>query len=687
MLYLTAFATALFMLRLLGASWDTHFPAAWPDAVFPKQGYLAVAAKSPFRPSFYFAFRPIGYPLLLWFFGRSAPLTVIAQTAIYSAVVIALCATAFRVMHSRAVAVITSVLVVGMAVQAKYAMWNTQILSESLAISLGFAVIAAWWRFAAKPTLARVLWGYAFVVAWLLVRDAHVLPATVVIVPVSLAVAWLGVSLGSEVRRALVIGAIVVVVTAGYSYSAASASHRAELSFHNVVGVRVLTDSELTKWFSHHGMPLDRALRTRTGKSGLDDDFYLSRDPAFAKYRHWARHGGPRALVISLIVLAPHYDHLLYDDLPLILKGDVSFYDTQSVYDAAPAPDAAPTRRSEHAQGPHHLAGTRRGCARDDARARAPAWSRLRPRRVRRDRVVPRTPRDLHDVGRRSGRDAASPDRRAQPPLTHADHRRGLRGRRRRRSFPLRGARAAERPGRRVGHRRCVTSGCRRRPTSCTGSRRSRSRSSVGVTLIGNRIHAAGNDAVFTQSLVNRAARFGGTYYQNGISPKGPFEDVAHDIALRVGGYDGHWYVISIMIAISAVLIGAAAAKTAMTTGGNRHVGLAVAAIVFIHFTLSDAPYAGLLYSRNILETLLAVGVAPHARRPRVDRAAADPAERRDRDRRATRARSADHSSVALRRDGDRDRGAPPHRPARRRRGAGAACSAAPPASPRSPRS
>jgi hypothetical protein len=335
-IYVAASLTALFMLRLLGASWDTHFPAVWPDAVFPKQGYLAVAAKGPFRPSFYFAFRPIGYPLLLWFFGRSSHLTVIAQTAIYSAAVIALYATALRVMRTRTVGVITSVLIVGMAVQAKYAMWNTQILSESLAISLGFAAIAAWWRFAAEPTVARALWGYAFVVAWLVVRDAHVLPATVVIVPVSLAVARFGLNLTSEVRRALVAGAIVVVVTAGYSYSAAAASHRAELSFHNVVGVRVLPDSELTRWFSQHGMPLDRALRTRTGKSGLDDDFYLSQDPAFAKYRHWARHGGPRALVMSLILLAPHYDHLLYDDLPLILKGDVSFYDTQSVYTRLP---------------------------------------------------------------------------------------------------------------------------------------------------------------------------------------------------------------------------------------------------------------------------------------------------------------------------------------------------------------
>ena len=70
------------------------------------------------------------------------------------------------------------------------------------------------------------------------------------------------------------------------------------------------------------------------------------------------------------------------------------------------------------------------------------------------------------------------------------------------------------------------------------------------VALIGNRIQAAGNDAVFTQSLVDRAARFGGTYYENGITPKGPLEDVAHDIALRIGGYDGRWYVISIMIAM-----------------------------------------------------------------------------------------------------------------------------------------
>ena len=129
----------------------------------------------------------------------------------------------------------------------------------------------------------------------------------------------------------------------------------------------------------------------------------------------------------------------------------------------------------------------------------------------------------------------------------------------------------------------------------------------AAVALIGNRLQAAANDAVFTQSLVNRAARFGGTYYQNGITPKGPLEDVAHDIALRVGGYDGHFFVISILVAVSAALIALAAARTAQQTGANRYVALAAGAAVFVHFTLSSALYAGLLYSRNILETLLAV--------------------------------------------------------------------------------
>src|SRR5689334_21515076 len=38
--YLSAALCAVFMVRVLGSDWNTHFRATWPDALFPKQGYL-----------------------------------------------------------------------------------------------------------------------------------------------------------------------------------------------------------------------------------------------------------------------------------------------------------------------------------------------------------------------------------------------------------------------------------------------------------------------------------------------------------------------------------------------------------------------------------------------------------------------------------------------------------------------
>jgi hypothetical protein len=335
--YGAAIVSGLFLLRLLGAAWSSGFPAVWPDATFAREGYLAVAAKSPFRPSFYDAFRPIGYPTLLWITGRNTQLTVVAQAAIYCAVVGALIMTALRSLRVRAVAITAAVLIGGIAIQAKYAMWNTQILSEALATSLGFAAVAAWWRFASAPTRARARWGFLFLISWLVVRDAHVLPATIVFVPVMALVVVLGRrSLDRALRKTIVIGTVLVVVTAAYTYFAQGTSHRARLSMHNTVGVRILPDEQLTNWFVDRGMPLDDALRTRTGKSGLADDFYKSTDPEFAAYRDWVNESGQRALALSLVAQAPHYWDLLYADLPSLLPLDVSYYDTHDVYDRLP---------------------------------------------------------------------------------------------------------------------------------------------------------------------------------------------------------------------------------------------------------------------------------------------------------------------------------------------------------------
>jgi hypothetical protein len=333
--YLSAVLCALFMVRTLGKDWNTGFPASWPDALFPKEGYVPVAGLGPFNPRFYFEIRPIGYPLFLWVFGRNSHPVVVAQSALYCATVAALCTTAWRSLRSRAVAGLTIALLIGIAIQAKYAMWNTQILSESLSISLGFAVIAAWWRFAAEPTRRRAIWGFVFVIAWMLVRDTNVAAAAVV-VPAALLVAWLARGLARDVRRALAFGAVAVFLTAAYSAVSQDVGQRADLQFQDLIGIRVLPDAQLTNWFASHGMPLDDALRTRTGKAGFDDTFWRSKDPTFARYFHWSNTAGRRTYVESLLANPSHYRNLFYKDLPGMLKADMAYYDTHHVYNALP---------------------------------------------------------------------------------------------------------------------------------------------------------------------------------------------------------------------------------------------------------------------------------------------------------------------------------------------------------------
>lgn len=332
----TAVGAGLVTIRLLGPGWADGFPATWPDAVWPRESYLALAEQGPLRPGFWLGFRPPVYPLFVWALLRSSRLVVLAQTLLACGAVAALALTAARSLRSRIVAVAAVVLIVAVPLQARYAQWHTQILSESLAGSLGVLAVAAWWRFAAHPTPGRAALGATALIGWMLTRDAHVTAAVVVLGPALALVALRGRGLGHTVRRTLAVTAALVVLAAGYSLVAESHTHRARLSFHNTVGVRILPDPTLSRWFAARGMPLDDALRSRTGRGGLDDDFYRSRDPDFAEYRRWIDGPGRRTMVWSLAAQAPHYLSLLDDDLPEVLRGDLAYYDTHAVRDRMP---------------------------------------------------------------------------------------------------------------------------------------------------------------------------------------------------------------------------------------------------------------------------------------------------------------------------------------------------------------
>lgn len=117
-------------------------------------------------------------------------------------------------------------------------------------------------------------------------------------------------------------------------------------------------------------------------------------------------------------------------------------------------------------------------------------------------------------------------------------------------------------------------------------------------------------DPQYMRVLVERTMRFGGSYYANGVHNKGPLEPLVYEIAGRVGGRDGWWFVISALTLVAAAAIGIAAAVVTIRTGGTVLLATSVAAMTIVHLTLSQSDYAGVLYARNMTTALLASAFA-----------------------------------------------------------------------------
>ena len=130
----------------------------------------------------------------------------------------------------------------------------------------------------------------------------------------------------------------------------------------------------------------------------------------------------------------------------------------------------------------------------------------------------------------------------------------------------------------------------------------------VGVvtTVPGNWLRVQNVDPQFSMVLVQHTIRYGGTFFDNALLDHGPIEPFLYDIAARVGGRNGAWYVISFMVTLVSLALGYIAARTARFTGATREIGIAVGAAVFVHFTISRSNYAGVLYIRNMTTLLLA---------------------------------------------------------------------------------
>ena len=323
--YSSAVLVVLFCLRVLGDPWNTHFPKVFPDSY----SYTKVARTGPLHPSFIWDERPIGYPLFLWAVGRSTTLNALGLTLAYCAAFALLVAAILRAFTSRIAQSVAIFLVLLIAIQSRFALWSTQVLSESLGITTGTILLAAWLWFVSGPTPRRLTWAWVATAAWLLVRDSHVMPIALVVVP--LAVLFGVLSKQPEMRKRLLVGSAVVVALCGYVYVAQDVSNRNQYPFHNNIGVRILPDDSLRQWFEDGGMPMNDTLRGRTGHVTWDDGEVFLRDPNLAEYRDWADGKGGQRFLLSLIVRQRDWRDFMGAELSNILRYNQQDYDTYGV--------------------------------------------------------------------------------------------------------------------------------------------------------------------------------------------------------------------------------------------------------------------------------------------------------------------------------------------------------------------
>ena len=341
-----ALGLMVFMVRVIGAGWPKHFTIFFPDSF----SFKHVAALTPFDPGFYAAERPIAFPTLLFLLGRSTVVTVVVQTFLYGLAYLFIAMTAWRLLRNREAGVVCAFLLLTIGLEPRFALWNSHILSESFGMTLAVLSVAGWWRFSTVPTVRNLNYAGIATVGWLTVRDSNVPNWIAVGVPALLIASFWWRSAGPRLRRTLRYwGVAMLIVCIGVALTQ-SANGRNRYATINNVGTRVLPDKEITRWFEDQGMPVDDKLLARTGQSSFDKSWDMLTNADLTEFRKWADGSGQRVMLESYVRFLPHWLDKLSDDLPVILRSDLSGYDAFGVAnrlpDAAPAQINGPTTRT-----------------------------------------------------------------------------------------------------------------------------------------------------------------------------------------------------------------------------------------------------------------------------------------------------------------------------------------------------
>lgn len=334
---IAALGLMLFAVRVLGSGWPGRFAIFFPDSF----SFKNAARHTPFSPSFYVAERPIAFPMLLFLLGRSTVVTVVVQTLLYGLAYLFAAFTIGRLLRRGVARIAGGFLILTVGLEPRFALWNTHILSESIGMTLALTSVLMWWRFSAAPSRRSLNWAGLVTVGWLTARDSNVPPWMAVGVPALLLASWLWKSADPRLRRSLRTWGLVTMVVCVAVTLSQSANGRNRYATINNVGTRVLPDDEVTQWFVDLGMPIDDALRARTGSNSFNNSWDMLTHPDLQEFRDWADDDGQLLMLISYLRFAPKWNDALDNDLPQLMAYEHSAYDAFGVANRLPGPAPA----------------------------------------------------------------------------------------------------------------------------------------------------------------------------------------------------------------------------------------------------------------------------------------------------------------------------------------------------------
>jgi hypothetical protein len=130
------------------------------------------------------------------------------------------------------------------------------------------------------------------------------------------------------------------------------------------------------------------------------------------------------------------------------------------------------------------------------------------------------------------------------------------------------------------------------------------------ASLRTNEFRARDYDAIPLMDTAHRINRIGGTYFTSASDVKGPLFQLVYHLATLLGGRRDPWWIISVLIIVTASVTGIAVGVLVWSRSHSRLAATFVGVGLYIFLVSSKQAFAGILYSRNITTMLAAIAMA-----------------------------------------------------------------------------